>query len=281
MPLDEPVTIAVSYAANAPKQAIETLSKAHPPEGVRREPIVLDWPDVKTTAFDMTAKPVVAAAPGAAATPSGTAPGSTTPALAPAPVPQPGNPLASIFSLIVSLAFVGGVGYFIYRAYDNGKLSGVFQKLGINVSEPQPQSAAATNPFAKPERAPITPITDGTADPLAGGYSASAGAGYGAPASSPRLVANGGVYNGSIFPIVESIIDIGRDPSCGVSLANDTNVSRKHATLRNDGGQFSVTDNGSSNGTFVNGVRIAAQTPVPLSPGDEATIGGTRFRLEA
>ena len=43
-------------------------------------------------------------------------------------------------------------------------------------------------------------------------------------------------------------------------------------------GGFVIRDQGSSNGTFVNGARV---TEAPLRPGDEVSIGGTRFRFEA
>jgi pSer/pThr/pTyr-binding forkhead associated (FHA) protein len=39
-----------------------------------------------------------------------------------------------------------------------------------------------------------------------------------------------------------------------------------------------VTDLGSSNGVFVNGVRIGGSQP--LRSGDEVQIGNTRFRFE-
>lgn len=103
---------------------------------------------------------------------------------------------------------------------------------------------------------------------------------YSAPTNGARLVASAGLYSGSVFPLDGVSLDIGRDPGNPIALPNDTNVSRRHATLRNEGGQFVITDNDSSNGTFVNGVRIASQTPTPLRSGDEATIGGTRFRFE-
>ena len=76
-------------------------------------------------------------------------------------------------------------------------------------------------------------------------------------------------------------IDIGRDPGNGVPMPNDTNTSRKHATISGGNGQFTLTDNGSSNGTFLNGVRAPGMTPQPLRQGDEIQVGMTRFRFEA
>lgn len=52
---------------------------------------------------------------------------------------------------------------------------------------------------------------------------------------------------------------IGRDPGCEVPLAPDRYpmVSREHAILTIENGRIRLTDNQSTNGTFVNGVRIA------------------------
>ena len=48
--------------------------------------------------------------------------------------------------------------------------------------------------------------------------------------------------------------------------------------VRARGGAPTVTDLGSTNGTYVNGDRIAAETP--LHEGDELAIGSTRMVYE-
>jgi len=65
-------------------------------------------------------------------------------------------------------------------------------------------------------------------------------------------------------------LTIGRLPECTITLA-DTNVSRKHAEVRPEGAGFMLSDLGSTNGTFVNGVRI---TQHELVDGDVITFGG-------
>lgn len=96
--------------------------------------------------------------------------------------------------------------------------------------------------------------------------------------SSFRLVATAGPHTGETFVLTGTQVDAGRDAANAIPLVQDTTVSRKHATLRHEGGSWTLTDLGSSNGTFVNGVRIATQT---LRPGDEVTLGTARFRVEA
>lgn len=73
-------------------------------------------------------------------------------------------------------------------------------------------------------------------------------------------------------------IKIGRDADNEVSLPKDDSASMEHAKLELLNGQVVLTDLGSSNGTWVNGVRIT--TPVYLTHGDKFRIGDTMFRLK-
>lgn len=58
------------------------------------------------------------------------------------------------------------------------------------------------------------------------------------------------------------------------SLAmSDTTVSRRHAELTPDAGEWFIRDLGSQNGTWVNGERIAGT--VRLTPGDQVRVGST------
>jgi len=67
---------------------------------------------------------------------------------------------------------------------------------------------------------------------------------------------------------------VGRSPDNDIFL-DDVTVSRKHAVLVQDGGEFRIEDLGSLNGTFVNRRRIDAATR--LESGDEVQIG--KYRL--
>ena len=75
-----------------------------------------------------------------------------------------------------------------------------------------------------------------------------------------------------------STVTIGRLPECTVSI-NDSNISRQHAEIRISGNSYVVVDLGSTNGTLVNGVKIAGQRP--LSDGDIISVGSTHVRFEA
>lgn len=67
---------------------------------------------------------------------------------------------------------------------------------------------------------------------------------------------------------------VGRGTECAVRLAS-SGVSRVHARLEVDGRGARLADQGSKNGTFVNGARIA--DTVDLAEGDEVVIGTYRM----
>src|SRR3954468_5023388 len=84
---------------------------------------------------------------------------------------------------------------------------------------------------------------------------------------------------GQDIPLEQELV-IGRStPGIG-SLGGDSEISRVHARVfRDAAGQLTVEDLGSTNGTFVNGDRISA--PTPLRPGDEVRVGQTTLGVEA
>lgn len=72
-----------------------------------------------------------------------------------------------------------------------------------------------------------------------------------------RLVHIDGPLKGEIQEFSESIIEIGRHPTCHVQFPREaTIISRKHARISREGNTFKLTDNNSGNGTFVNGKEI-------------------------
>lgn len=65
------------------------------------------------------------------------------------------------------------------------------------------------------------------------------------------------------FTLAMQVISFGRDPACDIAFdSSEIMVSRKHATLRPESGNFLIEDNGSFNGTYVNDQRIAGATPL-------------------
>jgi uncharacterized protein YkwD len=93
----------------------------------------------------------------------------------------------------------------------------------------------------------------------------------------PRLVEVGRDHPRE-FALGAAETTIGSDSGNQIVLAEPT-VSRRHAIIRRTGRRFTVADLESSNGTFVNGRRVAK--PVRIQPGDEIKFASSRFRLEA
>ncbi|GAC1418271.1 MAG: DUF3662 and FHA domain-containing protein [Candidatus Velthaea sp.] len=68
---------------------------------------------------------------------------------------------------------------------------------------------------------------------------------------------------------------IGRAEDSDVVVA-DVRASRSHARIVTDGSGFAIEDADSSNGTYVDGVRIPR---AKLAPGNTVTIGDAHFRI--
>lgn len=85
-----------------------------------------------------------------------------------------------------------------------------------------------------------------------------------------QFVMRSGPTPGVTFPLDGDQIMIGRDSSNGVAI-NDAEISRKHARMIFQGGKYVIEDLGSTNGTFVNGQRLAG--PVVLKAGDVISLG--------
>lgn len=98
-----------------------------------------------------------------------------------------------------------------------------------------------------------------------------------APRTGARLVAAYGPYTGQVYNLSAGETTIGRQSDQMISLSSDNTVSRQHAKVVNEGGQFVLYDNGSANGTHVNNTRITRHV---LTQGDLVQIGSTKFRYE-
>ncbi len=74
------------------------------------------------------------------------------------------------------------------------------------------------------------------------------------------------------FEVTKRRIAIGRSAHNDLCL-EDPFASRVHAELRREGPTYWLTDLGSANGTYINGIRI--RETVPIAPGDRLQIGET------
>ena len=83
-----------------------------------------------------------------------------------------------------------------------------------------------------------------------------------------------GLFSGKEFEIKNPIL-IGRNSqSCSVVYPdNAAGVSRTHCKIETDGSNVTITDLGSSYGTYLNGSKLAAHKPMVLRPGDTFYLG--------
>jgi Domain of unknown function (DUF4388)/FHA domain len=87
-----------------------------------------------------------------------------------------------------------------------------------------------------------------------------------------------GRYQGGVVPLEAGRpFVIGRQPGLELVLPEDL-VSRRHARLSLEGDDLVIEDLGSTNGTYVNGVRM---TRARIAEGDRILIGGSLIKLVA
>jgi DNA-binding NtrC family response regulator len=72
---------------------------------------------------------------------------------------------------------------------------------------------------------------------------------------------------------------LGRADDSDVCIPHES-VSRRHALLTGSGGTWRIEDIGSSNGTFVAGVRLPKGEPQSVTPGTVVMLGDARFVLD-
>ena len=85
-----------------------------------------------------------------------------------------------------------------------------------------------------------------------------------------RLVVKAGAAAGQVFELSQDVVLIGRSRQSDL-VVEEPELSRQHARLVRQGEGYLLEDLDSTNGTFVNGVRLTA--PQRLQPGDEIRFG--------
>lgn len=85
-----------------------------------------------------------------------------------------------------------------------------------------------------------------------------------------QLIMRSGPTPGAAFTLEGDQLTIGRDSTNDIVI-NDAEISRRHARLTFQGGKFVLEDLGSTNGTFVNGQRLAG--PRVLKAGEVVSFG--------
>jgi serine phosphatase RsbU (regulator of sigma subunit) len=92
------------------------------------------------------------------------------------------------------------------------------------------------------------------------------------------LIVLRGPDTGRHFPLHQDRTTLGRNLDCAIPLTGKQ-VSRQHAHIYHQEGQYYLQDLGSSNGTFLNGKRLTPNAPSLLTERDTFQIGPYLFGL--
>ena len=160
----------------------------------------------------------------------------------------------------------------------NGERVRIRPRFDTSVAPPEPEPSPA--PVVTPEPRSSVPISPRPApkpkDDEDDDYEP------GTVAAMPTQVLASLIVRGSdghlreVYPIGPQTTSLGRGKHSGNEIVlADGMVSKRHAALLYENDRFFVRDEGSTNGTFLNGVRLSPGQARPLEPGDQILLGET------
>lgn len=87
-------------------------------------------------------------------------------------------------------------------------------------------------------------------------------------------------YSARYVSITKQTILVGREPSCDIDIQGEK-VSRNHAQIeRRADGTYTITDLGSTNGTYMNEAKLLSNVPEPWLPDQVVSIGAFRLSIQ-
>jgi hypothetical protein len=176
----------------------------------------------------------------------------------------------------LGICFAGLViyGVFTWLQKNHTTASAALQRVGVSLQDPTPFDPASNVPITPAAVAPQQQILLGDAAPTPISPIPIPFPSLSAVATSPQLRGE----NGVVHQLPEGTSVVSRDPGMGVSLVGESSVSRKHAEVVKSGNHVVVRDLGSTNGTFVNSIKVVGEAT--LHPGDTVQFGTVRLRYE-
>lgn len=185
------------------------------------------------------------------------------------PAAPAGNPIQTFINMVIALAIIGGLGYaaWWYTQNNQGKVEDLVKKAGLDPKNKQADPTGAM-PVVPEKAAPLQKIV---LDPNA------------APATTPTTPPNTPKIpslvntDGTKFDLPEGESTVGRE-NAALLITGNSSISRAHAQITRSGNTVTVTDLGSTNGTFINGTKVEA--PTVLNPGDMVLFGTAAYRYE-
>ena len=101
--------------------------------------------------------------------------------------------------------------------------------------------------------------------------------------ATPKIqVLSEGAQRGTSFPLTKESYSLGRAESCDICIPDST-ISGHHCTLiqGENGSSYSLRDEGSTNGTRVNGEHVEEGVEVRLNNGDIFQVGGIELLYDS
>ena len=95
-----------------------------------------------------------------------------------------------------------------------------------------------------------------------------------------KLVVIHGSSAGQEYRLAAPLVKVGRDAQgCDFPLF-DQFISNPHFSIRQEQNQYFIVDEGSTNGTFLNGVQLRPSQPAPLQPDAIIKVGNTQLQFK-
>jgi len=204
-----------------------------------------------------------------------------------------------LFLLLAFVLFIAAiVAFFMSRNRSNAAIAPApyvpqpapAPRVAQPVSVPAPPAYAAPPmqpvPVVPVQPAPAAPVQP-MVQPMAGSYSPPDSIDHDKTVMTDQrreqlfgaLHGTSGPLAGRVFPIDASGFYIGRDRSTSQVVIDSPSISKRHLWIGVKDGAVVATDQGSTNGTFLNDPN-AAITEARLTPGDTLILGGDVARFE-
>jgi pSer/pThr/pTyr-binding forkhead associated (FHA) protein len=170
----------------------------------------------------------------------------------------------------IALLLAAGMGWLVYQArqkkmeYEENKAPE--QEARLNENEAREKRAAQEEVRQPENRSYIPPVNQAPPGDLKRTMIAGGGA-------APTLMVTAGTFSRN-FTLDRPQLAIGRAAGNDIVIPEAT-VSGTHATITNEGGNFYITDIGSTNGTFINNQRIQGRHL--LKTGDTISMGAAQL----
>lgn len=182
--------------------------------------------------------------------------------------------------IIISLVLVAAIVFVLMQAMKKNPKAFEDRLTALGVQIPKPADPDDNlGPVAVPQMARPAPpqkivLDDADPTPLGSAPVTSIASPMSFSTGAPTLISE----SGSRITLTDGENLVGREDGLPVSLAGESTVSRRHASIVKTGTEAILSDLGSTNGTFVNGMRLQSETV--LKPGDQVQFGSVKFRYE-